>query len=67
LGWFKRNHVEFRSSIPSIGDVEFDENESIFAAHRSGTRLDRLSTEIEMLLSGGPDGGLYIMIGRKLR
>jgi SAM-dependent methyltransferase len=66
LGWFKRYRVEFLSSIPSIGDVEFDENEPIFAAHPSGTRLDRLSTEIEMLLSGGTDGGLYIMIGRKL-
>jgi len=54
------------SSIPSVGDVEFDENEPIFTAHRSGTRLDRLSTEIEMLLSGGTDGGLFIMIGRKL-
>jgi SAM-dependent methyltransferase len=66
LGWFKRNRVEFLSSIPSVGDVEFDENEPIFAAHRIGTRLDRLSTEIEMLLSGGTDGGLFIMIGRKL-
>jgi SAM-dependent methyltransferase len=66
LEWFKRNRVEFLSSIPSIGDSEFDENESIFTAHQSGTRLDRLSTEIEMLLSGGPDGGLYVMIGRKL-
>jgi SAM-dependent methyltransferase len=66
LGWFKRNRVEFLSSIPSVGDVEFDENEPIFAAHRTGTRLDRLSTEIEMLLSGGTDGGLFIMIGRKL-
>jgi SAM-dependent methyltransferase len=66
LGWFKRNRVEFLSSIPSIGDTEFDEDEPIFAAHRSGTRLDRLSTEIQMLLSGGADGGLFIMIGRKL-
>jgi len=66
LGWFERNRVEFLSSIPSIGDVELDENEPIFAPHRTGTRLDRLSTEIEMLLSGGADGGLFIMIGRKL-
>ena len=65
LGWFERNGVEYLSSIPSIGDVEFDENEPIFASHSPGTRLDRLSTEIEMLLSGGTDGGLYIMIGRK--
>jgi SAM-dependent methyltransferase len=65
LGWFERNGVQFLSSIPSIGDVEFDENEPVFASHSPGTRLDRLSTEIEMLLSGGTDGGLYIMIGRK--
>ncbi len=65
LLWFERNQVEFLSSIPSIGDVEFDESEPIFAPHRLGTRLDRLSTEIEMLLSGGTDGGLYVMIGRK--
>jgi len=31
-----------------------------------GSYLDRLSTELEMLLSGGADGGgSYIMIGRK--
>jgi SAM-dependent methyltransferase len=66
LGWFERNGVQFLSSIPSIGDVEFDENEPVFASHSPGTRLDRLSTEIEMLLSGGVDGGLYIMIGRKV-
>jgi len=59
LGWFERNGVQFLSSIPSIGDVEFDENEPVFASHSPGTRLDRLSTEIEMLLSGGTDGGLY--------
>jgi SAM-dependent methyltransferase len=67
LKWLERNQVQFLSSIPPIGDVEFDENEPIFSPHRPQTRLDRLSTEIEMLLSGGTDGGLFVVIGRKHR
>ena len=67
LTWFKGNDVEFVSSVPSIGDVEFKDDESLFEPHRAGTYLDRLSSEVEMLLSGGTDGGLYIMIGRKVK
>ena len=66
LRWFERNQIEFISSIPSIGDMEFQEDEQLFEQHSIGNRLDRLSSEIEMLLSGGPDGGLFIMIGRKI-
>ena len=67
LAWFKSNNVEFVSSVPSIGDVEFKDDEQLFAPRRPGSRLDRLSSEIEMLISGGRDGGLYIMIGRKVK
>jgi SAM-dependent methyltransferase len=67
LRWFDRNRIEFIASIPSIGDVDFKDDEPIFQKHSAGSRLDRLSTELEMLLSGGPDGGLFIMIGRKLK
>ena len=67
LGWFKASNVEFVSSVPSIGDVEFKDDEQLFKPHRPGTVVGRLSSEIEMLLSGGKDGGLYIMIGRKVK
>lgn len=67
LRWFHRNNIEFISSIPSIGDVEFEENEPLFERHPTGNHLDRVSSEIEMLLSGGTDGGLFIMVGRKLK
>jgi SAM-dependent methyltransferase len=67
LGWFKASNVEFVSSVPSIGDVEFRDDEQLFKPHRPGTVFGRLSSEIEMLLSGGQDGGLYIMIGRKVK
>jgi SAM-dependent methyltransferase len=65
LRWFDRAGIAFVSSIPSIGDAEFADDEPIFQPHASGNRLDRLSSEIELLLSGGTDGGLFIMIGRK--
>ena len=67
LGWFKSNNVEFVSSVPSIGDVEFKDDEQLFQRHPAGSSLARLSSEIEMLISGGRDGGLYIMIGRKVK
>jgi SAM-dependent methyltransferase/uncharacterized protein YbaR (Trm112 family) len=67
LRWFKENNVEFVSSIPSIGDVEFADDEPMFQPHSVGTYLARLSSELEMLVSGGKDGGLFIMIGTKLR
>src|SRR5262245_58509571 len=66
LRWFKESNVEFVSSIPSIGDTEFDDEEPLFENHSFGTRLGRVSSELEMLISGGKDGGLFIMIGRKL-
>jgi SAM-dependent methyltransferase/uncharacterized protein YbaR (Trm112 family) len=66
LRWFRDSNVEFVSSIPSIGDVEFHDDEPLFAPHGVGTRLERLSSELEMLVSGGKGGGLFIMIGRKL-
>ena len=49
LGWFKSNNVEFVSSVPSIGDVEFKDDEQLFARHGAGSSLARLSSEIEML------------------
>lgn len=66
LRWFADHHVEFVSSIPSIGDVELGDHEAIFQPHSAGRYLDRLSSELEMLVSGGRDGGLFVMVGRKL-
>jgi len=65
LGWFDQAGFEFMSCIPTIGDTEFTEEMKLFEPHPKGSHLDRVSTELEMLLSGGVDGGLYIMTGRK--
>jgi len=65
LRWFDQSGFEFMSCIPTIGDLDFTDDMNLLEPHPRGTRLDRFSTELEMLLSGGIDGGLYIMIGRK--
>jgi SAM-dependent methyltransferase len=65
LRWFDRSGFEFLSSIPTIGDGQIDKNWRLFTAHSAETAFDRFSTELGMLLSGGADGGLFIMIGRK--
>lgn len=65
LRWFAAAGVEFLNCIPSIGDTEFTDEDQVFEPRGPGTYLDRLSTELEMLLTGGTDGGLFIMLGRK--
>lgn len=65
LQWFDSEGFDFASCVPTIGDTEFSEDMKLFEPSSPGTYLDRLSTELELLASGGPDGGLYIMIARK--
>jgi SAM-dependent methyltransferase len=66
LTWFDDTGFDFASCVPTLGDTEFTDELRLFEPHSPGRYLDRLSTELEMLLTGGADGGLYIMIGRKL-
>lgn len=65
MAWFESNHFEFLSSIPKIGGG-FSSDEQLFVRHENGTKFGRLLTQLEMLLQGGADGGLFIMIARKL-
>jgi SAM-dependent methyltransferase len=65
LAWLDAAGFEFTACIPTIGDVEFSDEVMLFEPGATGRYRDRLSTEVEMLLTGGSDGGLYVMIGRK--
>jgi SAM-dependent methyltransferase/uncharacterized protein YbaR (Trm112 family) len=66
MDWFERAGFDFVSCIPPIGDRELADDAMLFEPQPKGSHLDRLSTELEMMLSGGADGGgSYIMIGRK--
>lgn len=65
LGWFKRYGVDFVNSIPHPDNSPFTKAERLFEPRSSGSRLDHTLAELNMLVSGGTDGGLFIMIGRK--
>ena len=65
LGWFDRYGVEFVNGVPHPDGTDFDERERLFAPHSPGTPLSRTVTELGLLASGGRDGGLFIMIGRR--
>jgi SAM-dependent methyltransferase len=65
LGWFDANGVEFLSSLPPADGSPFTAANALFEPHPRGGSMQHLSTELKMLLDGGHDGGLFIMIGRK--
>lgn len=63
--WFERSGIETLMSIPPAGGENFTEDTRLFAARARRKGLDYFVSELEMLLTGGTDGGLYMMIGRK--
>jgi SAM-dependent methyltransferase len=67
IDWFEGNGFEYMFSVPKIEGGPFTEAERLFAPHEKGTKMTRFLTELEMLLGGGQDGALFIMIGRKQR
>jgi len=65
MEWFEAEGYEYLFSIPKIEAGPFTNDEKIFARHDPGTKFSRFFTDLEMLLTGGADGALFIMIGRK--
>ncbi len=67
LGWFDASGVDFLSSVPAADSSPFTRNTRLFEPHARCTLTVRAATQLQMLLTGGRDGGLFIMIGRKRR
>ena len=63
--WFAEAGVELLLTIPPVAGEEFTDGTRLFLARPTRSRYDYIASEIEMLLTGGRDGGLYMMIGRK--
>jgi hypothetical protein len=45
----------------------FASNEQLFETHSKGSFLDHFMIQAGMLISGGSEGGFFVMIGRKLK
>jgi len=67
MHWFSANGFEYIFSIPKIDSSPFTAQERLFEPHDKGTKLDRLMTQLELLLTGGADGALFITIGLKVK
>jgi SAM-dependent methyltransferase len=65
MHWFDANDLEFLSSIPPADGTAFSPELALFQPHRRGSRLQHRTVELRMLMEGGQDGGLFIMIGRE--
>ena len=64
LKWFKKNDIDFISSIPS-SDFDYDYN-NIFENKNSGTFFSRILNQLIMVFNRlGSDGGLFVVIGKK--
>ena len=64
LGWLADAGLSFVSSLPKIHGA-LAKDEDLFAARDPGRPSDRLITELEMLITGGAEGGLFVVIARK--
>lgn len=65
LAWFEAEGVDFIFSIPKISGDTLGEDDNLFEPQSPGSRVGRALTQFEMMLDGGAEGGLFIMIGRK--
>jgi len=66
LRWFDENDFEFINSVPKLkAFAGFSKDEEIFKKNPYGNSIDHLIGQLKFLLSGGGEGGLYIMIGKR--
>ena len=65
LRWFDSYGVDFVNGVPHVDGTAFSAEEKLFEPKDKGNAVSRVAAQLNMLLAGGQDGGLFIMIGRK--
>jgi ubiquinone/menaquinone biosynthesis C-methylase UbiE/uncharacterized protein YbaR (Trm112 family) len=63
--WIESSGFEFINSIPKATAESFAPDEKLFEPNPNGTKFDHFLVQFGDLLSGGRDGGFFIMIGRR--
>jgi ubiquinone/menaquinone biosynthesis C-methylase UbiE len=64
--WFESSGFEFINSIPKSTGEPFAAEEKLFEPNPKGTTFDHFLVQFGDLLTGGKDGGFFIMIGRRI-
>jgi SAM-dependent methyltransferase len=67
LAWFDAAEVDFLSSIPAADGSPLTNSTPLFEPSSRGSRTVRAAAQLQTLLTGGREGGVFIMIGRKRR
>lgn len=67
LRWFAQTNIQFVNSIPKNRFLQpFSQEEKLFAIHPQVDRLTLAAVQAHMILTGNREGGLFIMIGKRL-
>ena len=67
LQWFDRTGFLFVNSIPKNRFMaSFSDEEDVFAIHPKADRLTLAAVQAHMIFTGNREGGLFIMIGKRL-
>jgi len=66
LKWFKKNNIEYINSVPSC-NFNYNSSLNLFEKSSKGNFFSRLYFQVSMLFNNlGADGGLFIVIGKKI-
>ena len=66
LDWFKKNKIEYLSSIPSCDFESSNSYNEIFHKKSKGDFYSRFLNQFSMIFNKlGSDGGLFVVIGKK--
>jgi len=66
FGWFDQAGFEFMNAIPKptpFGQMALFE--PLFEPHPGGSATEHLLSELKLALTGGAEGGFFVMIGRR--
>ena len=67
LDWFDKTGFMFINGIPKTRFLaELKDDERIFAPNQPGNKLDHFLVQMAMMFSGSKEGGLFVMIGKKI-
>ena len=63
--WYAHRHAGRGTRFQRSRRPIFSVDERLFKAHSPGSRLDHFLVQAKWILTGGKEGGFYVMIGRK--
>lgn len=67
IKWFKQTGFHFVNSIPKSKFMQsFTHKEKLFADTSAADSMTRAAVQAHMILTGNREGGLFIMIGRRI-